>query len=452
VTGRPRIAIVGGGLAGIAAALDCADAGAAVTLLEVRPRLGGAAYSFEREGLAVDNGQHVFLRCCTEYRSLLARLGAEHDVVLQERLEIPVLRPDGRTAMLRRNGAPAPLHLAGALARYRLLTPRQRLGVARAMLALRGVDPDDPANDARAFGGWLDEQRQGEAEIQAIWRLIVLPTLNLEPAQASLAQVAQVFQVGLLHDAGAGDIGYARVPLSQLHDEPARRTLARAGVDVRLRWRAERVVPRAGGACRIEGGEGPVDADAVVVAVPHGRAAALLPPEAAVDPTQLERLGSSPIVNVHVVYDRRVLETPFAAGVDTPVQWLFDRGSPAGVAGGQYVAVSVSAADDEQSMDPDTLREHYLTALAALLPAARGARVERCFVTREHAATFRAAPGARALRPGPRTGLPSIVLAGSWTDTAWPATMEGAVRSGQTAAGVALAAVPHGSQRAAVTA
>jgi squalene-associated FAD-dependent desaturase len=440
VSGRPRIAIVGG------------DAGAAVTLLEVRPRLGGAAYSFEREGLAVDNGQHVFLRCCTEYRSLLARLGAERDVVLQPRLEIPVLRPDGRSATLRRNGAPAPLHLAGALARYSLLTPRQRLRVARAMVALRRVDPDDPNNDAQTFGGWLHRQRQGEAELQAIWRLIVLPTLNLEPAQASLAQVAQVFQVGLLHDAGAGDIGYARVPLSQLHDGPARRTLAQAGVDVRLRWRAERIVARTGGGCRIEGGDGPVDADAVVVAVPHGRAAALLPPEAAVDADRLQRLGSSPIVNVHVVYDRQVLDTPFAAGVGTPVPWLFDRGSPAIVPGGQYVAVSVSAADDEQSMEPDTLREHYLRALAALLPAARGARVERCFVTREHAATFRAAPGARALRAGPRTGLPSVVLAGSWTDTGWPATMEGAVRSGQTAAGTALATVPRGSQRAAVTA
>jgi uncharacterized protein with NAD-binding domain and iron-sulfur cluster len=151
------------------------------------------------------------------------------------------------------------------------------------------------------------------------------------------------------------------------------------------------------------------------------------------------RLGSSPIVNLHVVYDRRVFGLPFAAGVRTPVQWIFDRTRSAGLEQGQYLAVSLSAADAELDMTVDDLRALFLPALAALFPAARQARVQTFFVTREHAATFRAAPGARALRPGQRTAIPGLLLAGAWTDTGWPATMEGAVRSGQAAARSALA-------------
>ena len=210
-----RIAIVGGGLAGIAAALDCADGDAAVTLLESRGRLGGAAYSFTRDGILVDNGQHVFLRCCTAYRELLGRIGAIELVTLQPRLSMPVLAPGGKIGWLRRSGLPAPLHLAGSLARYPFLGVRQRVSLARAMRALRAVDADDPIADARSFGDWLAEHGQDEETVERIWALIARPTLNLIPADASLAQAAYVFQEGLLRDAAAGDIGYARVPLGR---------------------------------------------------------------------------------------------------------------------------------------------------------------------------------------------------------------------------------------------
>jgi squalene-associated FAD-dependent desaturase len=435
-----RVIVVGGGLAGITAALDCARGGASVTLLESRGRLGGAAYSFTREGLIADNGQHVFLRCCTAYRDLLTRLGADDMVTLQPRLSIPVLAPGGELAWLRRSGLPAPLHLAASLARYRLLSLRERAGVARATQALRAIDPDDPAADARSFGDWLDEHGQGPAAIEAMWSLIGRPTLNLEPGDASLAQAAQVFQVGLLRDKASADLGYASVPLSAIHDRAGRTALERAGVEVRLRYGVTAITPDAGG-FRVELNAAPTrEADAVVVAVPHDRAARLLPHAAGVDPAHLVRLGRSAIVNVHVVYDRRVLEHPCAAGVRTPVQWMFDRTASAGLDRGQYLAVSLSAAGAEASASVEELRARYLPALSDLLPGARQARVEAFFVTRDHAATFRAAPGARALRPGPRTRLPGLVLAGSWTDTGWPATMEGAVRSGHAAAVAALAA------------
>jgi len=436
----PHIAVVGGGLAGITAALDCAAGGARVTLLEVRPRLGGAAYSYERDGLRLDNGQHVFLRCCGAYRGLLARIGAQDDVVLQPRLDIPVLAPGRRPARLRRSRLRAPLQLSGAMARFPLLTVAEKTRVARALLALRDVDPDDGFADARSFGDWLAEQRQGPAEIEAVWRLIGLPTLNVEPADASLAQAAYVFRTALLEHNSAADIGWSRVSLSDLHDEPSRRALAAAGAEVRVGARIERIVARPGGGFLVEGPADGVEADAVVAAVPAQRAAPLLPAGALADPGALERLGRSPIVNLHVAYDRRVLDEPFAVAIRSPVQWMFDRTEASGLARGQLLAVSLSGADEEAALDAAALRERFVPALAELLPAARSARVERFLVTREHAATFRPGPGQRRLRPGPRTAVPGLVLAGTWTDTGWPATMESAVRSGHAAARAALAA------------
>ena len=441
---KPRtVVVIGGGLAGITAALDCAREGAEVTLLEARGRLGGAAYSFTRGELIVDNGQHVFLRCCTAYRELLEQLGASELVVLQERLDVPVLAPGGRVGWLRRSQLPAPLHLAASLLRYPYLGTRDRIALAWAMQRLRAIDVDDPANDAVSFGDWLRRRRQSRRAVESIWELIVRPTVNLTVDSASLAQAAQVFQVGLLQDAAAGDIGWAVVPLGQIHDGCGREALERAGVTVRLRSTGQAVsrVTASGGtsagqaSLRVDASDGlSVAADAVILALPPAQAAQLLPARDGIEPGWSEHLGTSPIINLHVVYDRRVLEHPFAASVDSPVQWVFDRTAGSGLAGGQYVAVSLSAADAELHATAEELQARYLPALAELLPAAADAEVREFFVTREHAATFRAGPGARSWRPGPRTEVPGVVLAGAWTDTGWPATMEGAVRSGHVAA------------------
>ncbi|MGA7703281.1 MAG: FAD-dependent oxidoreductase, partial [Solirubrobacteraceae bacterium] len=242
---RRRVVVLGGGLAGITAALDCAEAGAAVTLLEVRPRLGGAAYSFQRGGLWLDNGQHVFLRCCIAYRALLERLGSGARVAIQERLEIPVLRPGAKPTMLRRSGLPAPLHLAGALARYRHLSPLRRLSAASAALALSRLDLGEASEkerlDRRTLGEWLAEHRQGTASVAALWDLIALPTLNLRAAEGSLALGAFVLQRGLLDSNEAGDIGFHLRPLQETLGDPAERALRKAGVEVRLGVRVEAV-------------------------------------------------------------------------------------------------------------------------------------------------------------------------------------------------------------------
>jgi squalene-associated FAD-dependent desaturase len=439
-----RVVVIGGGLAGITAALDCARA-AEVTLLEVRPRLGGAVYSFQRDGLWLDNGQHVFLRCCSAYRALLARLGTSSQTVLQERLRIPVLAPGGRIAHLERSSLPAPAHLAGALLRYSHLSLRERLAAVRAALALSVVNPRDPVEDERSFGAWLEAHGQSERARLALWELISKPTLNLAAADSSLAAAAFVFQTGLLQSTEAGDVGYTRAPLQHVHGDPALAVLAREGVEVRLRTRAE-AVQRHGAGLAVEAGGERLEADAVILAVPHQRAARLAPEGALRDPRRLTGLGNSPIVNLHVGYSEKVLEEEFVAVVDSPVQFVFDRTASAGLPEGQLLAVSLSAAEDEIECSEEQLRARFEPALAAVLPRARRARIERFHVTREWSATFRAAPGAERLRPGPRTGIEGLALAGAWTDTCWPATMEGAVRSGHAAARTVLAAL--GSERA----
>jgi squalene-associated FAD-dependent desaturase len=436
------LVVVGGGLAGIAAALAAADAGAQVTLLEARPRLGGATFSFQRDGLELDNGQHVYLRCCGAYQSLLERLGVAGLAPLQPRLAVPVLAPGGRMGWLRRGNLPAPLHLAGALARYPYLDWPARLRVARAALALRRMDPADQRLDLRSFADWLAAKGQGRAATDALWELVGLPTLNARSDQASLQLATMVFKTGLLTARDAADIGWSRVPLSRLHGEPAARALEAAGVHVRLRARARAIEPGGGAGeehLAVRTDDDRIEAGTVIAAVPHD-AAGWLPAEVTGPPGRLEGLGVSPIVNLHVVYDRPVTTLEFAAGLGTPVQFVFDRTASSGMepGQGQCLAVSLSAAHDEIELPVSALRERYLPALAELFPAARDAAVTAFYVTRERTATFLPAPGTAALRPGAETSMRGLFLAGSWTSTGWPATMEGAVRSGLVAARAAL--------------
>jgi squalene-associated FAD-dependent desaturase len=451
-TDQAHIVVVGGGLAGLSAAIACADAGNKVTLYEGRSRLGGATWSFERNGLLFDNGQHVFLRCCGAYRRFLERLGTADRAPLQRRLAIPVLRPDPRggeprVAWLRRNALPAPFHLLGSLVRDRHLSLADRARIGRAVLALRRLRLDDPGLDSETFGSFLSRHGQSRQAIDSFWNLVALPTVNLGSDEASLALGARVFRTGLLDRADAADVGWARVPLNALHADPAWALLQRLGVEIHLRSKVEAIdLAPAGGPPAATGvlvGGEHVDADAVILAVPHRAAAGLLPEGGLVSSARLEALGASPIVNVHVVYDRRVSEYPIAAGVDTPVQYVFDKTVASGhdPADGQVLAVSISCADAEHGERPEVLVERYTEALGALFPRARSAKVVDAVVSREHEATFRGVPGTARLRPGPETGIGGLFLAGAWTDTGWPATMEGAVRSGSRAAVHALRAV-----------
>jgi predicted NAD/FAD-binding protein len=191
-----RIGVVGGGLAGMAAALAAADGGAEVVLFERRPVLGGLTASIRHNGLSFDNGQHVFLRCCTAYRGFIDRIGATGQVFLQDRLDVPVLAPDGSRASIKRSGLPAPLHMAGSLGRYRHLSMRERVRLVRPALALRRLDPDDASLDGTCFGDWLADHGQSERAVDRLWNLIALPTLNVPAGEASLALATTVFSIG----------------------------------------------------------------------------------------------------------------------------------------------------------------------------------------------------------------------------------------------------------------
>ena len=433
-----RVAVVGGGLAGLAAALECADAGASVTLFEARRRLGGATFSVRRKGYWLDNGQHVALRCCTAYRAFLRRLGVEQHLEIQPRLRIPVLRADGPTAVLERDALAAPLHLARTLLRYRHLSLRERLAAVRAARALRALDPADVRLDARTFASWLREHGQSERAISALWNLIALPTLNLGADQASLLPAVKVFRTGLLDESDACDVAVPRIPLQHLHGDAAAAALRARGARIEEGVEVTHVEPEGDGFRLSLGREDAENAEAVVLAVPH-YALPQLVPEGLVDPDAIRGLGTSPIVNVHLHFDRRVLFDSFAAALDSPVQWLFDRTRSSGAEHGQLLSVSLSGAERELAETHEEIVARVRPTIEQLLPAARGATLLDSAVTKEPRATFRAAPGTAALRPRTQTSVRGLYLAGAWTDTGWPATMEGAVRSGIAAAQAALA-------------
>ncbi|MFF9143450.1 hydroxysqualene dehydroxylase HpnE [Streptomyces sp. NPDC055051] len=444
-TTAPTAVVVGGGLAGVTAALQLADAGVGVTLLEGRPRLGGLAFSFRRGDLTVDNGQHVYLRCCTAYRWFLDRVGGARLAPLQDRLDVPVLdvaHPRGpRLGRIRRDPLPVPFHLARSLATYPHLSLAERASVGRAALALKKLDPADPALDGVDFATWLGRHGQSPRAIEALWDLVGIPTLNAPATDASMGLAAMVFKTGLLTDPGAADIGWAHVPLGHLHDTLAAKALDGLGVRTLLRTKAERISRTDDGRWTVEVPGETLRADAVVLAVPQTETHGLLPEGALDDADRLLDIGTAPILDLHVVYDRKVLKRPFFTALGSPVQWVFDRTESSGLdGGGQYLAVSQSAAQDEIDAPVAALRERYLPELERLLPATRGAVVRDFFVTRERTATFAPTPGVGRLRPAARTRAPGLYLAGAWTATGWPATMEGAVRSGFSAAGAALSA------------
>jgi hydroxysqualene dehydroxylase len=446
----PRVAVIGGGLAGMAAALACADAGAQVTVVEKRAHLGGLTWSFSHDGLTMDNGQHVFLRCCTAYLDFLDRIGSAGDVELQDRLDVTVLAPgaDGalgpKQAVLRRDRVRPPLHLARSLLGYGHVPWAERARLGPAVVALSRLNLDDPALDEETFGQWLARYHQGPAAISALWDLICLPTVNLPARQASLAMAAKVFQTGLLTDSAGADIGWSRAPLGSLHGERGAAALHQAGAQVRLSEAVARIEHTDGeagteGEFSVRSPTGEVKADAVIVALPHYCTEEVLPP-GALGPVQPSRLASSPIVNVHVHFDRRVMDPPLAAGLGTVAQWVFDRTASSGAERGQYLAVSISAAEDYVGARRAELGPQVVSALRLLFPRARSAQVLSTFVTKEHHATFRAGTGSAAHRASARTRVPGLAVAGAWTSTGWPPTMEGAVRSGVAAARVALVA------------
>jgi squalene-associated FAD-dependent desaturase len=440
----PSVVVLGGGLAGMTAALRLAEAGHQVTLVERRPYLGGRAYSFlDSETRAqVDNGQHIFLGCCTAYTQLLSDVGTLDRTFQQSRLRIEVRAPDGVRGVLSGLPLPAPLHLLLSFLRYPHINWREKLRAALALLRIhRERYRDRPELRAMSFADWLRENGQSPRAIANLWDLIVLPSLNDSSESVSASIAFMLFQVALLQNAHGADVGYAKSGLSDVMGEPMAARLRELGAALMLGRTVDHfTIGNDGHAAGIALADGEaVTADYYVSALPPEAMLALLP-ERWRDNSALAQAAThtwSPIVNLHIWYDRPVADFDFVAFIDSPVQWVFNRTRIAELEGpGDYLTVSLSGAMEHWNKTKDELRELFLPELERLLPQAKGSNVERFVVVKEQRATFRSLPASPENRLAARTPVANLVLAGDWTDTGWPATMESAVRSGNIAASI----------------
>jgi squalene-associated FAD-dependent desaturase len=387
-----KIAVVGGGLAGLSAALELVDTGHDVTLYEARPTLGGAVQTLpRREGdpePPPDNGQHIALGCFTEYLRFLDRIGQGRSV-RRLKLALPVIDERGRRAEIRRSPA--------ALLRYRHVSVGERFAIMRA-LARWGAEPR-----AESFGDELRARGQSDRAIERFWDVFVRPALNLRADDASAEAGIFTVRTALLGEPEDADVVLPTRPLGEMHGEAAGRALEAAGATIET-------------GVRIDDTES-LDTDAVVLAVP---------------PEDSE-LDYSPIVSAHLWFDRPLLSSPLAALLGSDAHWVFDRGSLTGHAPqrGQYLTVVSSGAPELMELRGRELVDRIAGELTGRLGAAE---LLWSRVSREPHATIAVRPGSDAHRPGPETDRPNVVRAGAWTATGWPPTMEGAVRSGRAAA------------------
>ena len=456
--GNPPIAVIGGGLAGLSAAIDLVDAGLNVALFERRPYVGGKAYSFDdpKHDVTLDNGQHITMRCCTEFQSLLERIGCPDIVRYQDHLEVAVIDPDSsghhvsvlsaeQPRALTRLGLrllPAPLHMAPSLITYEHLSVAEKARLALAFEPIRRMsDFERLALDRQSFGDWLRDHRQTPRVIERFWDLIILPTCNDRCADVSATQAIQVFQDGFSRDSRAADIGVFTRGLGEVADSALEY----------LRQRGARIELNAGVAGLITTGsdvsgiqyrrDEHLDVAGVIVALPPHAAFNLIPASwRRREPFwRINQHEVSPIVNVHMQWDRAVMRRDFVASLDSDAQFIFNRSQ---IHSWQtppfWVSVSLSGAHDIVNLPQAAIIERVERAVRRALRRTSGATLLATRVVKEAEATFRPTPGMNAHRVKPRTSIRNLALAGAWTATGWPATMESAVRSGRAAAHVIL--------------
>lgn len=410
----PRVAVVGAGLAGLAAALELKTGGAEVDIFERSRLLGGRATSFELDGEEVDNGQHVFLACCTEFIRFVERVGMGDRLHLQDRFDVLVFGR-GTRSRLRAAALPAPWHLALSFSGYRHLGWRERIGIARALLGIRSA-----ANSRETFAEWLRGHGQSPRALRAFWEPFVVPALNAPLDRVSAADAAFVLSTAFLSNANAARFGWSTVPLARIAEAAAERLdrVHRSTAVVGLQAGSEGI--------RLRTAEGAdVAYDGVVLALSPAQLARLVPEPQRFGIPSLAGYEARAIIDIHLWHDRGPLDFEFAALLDSPVQWIFQKAR-------DYLCCSVSAADEFLRLSTDALIARAWAEVCAAVPALAGARLLRSAVTRNPQATF--LPQAGVARPGSATRSPNVALAGSWIATGWPDTMESAVRSGLAAA------------------
>jgi squalene-associated FAD-dependent desaturase len=454
-TQSSKVAVVGGGLAGLAAGCALADAGFQVMLFERRPYLGGRASSYEHPGTGeiVDNCQHVLLGCCTNLVEFYKRLRVENKIRWYDRLTF--LEPGGQASTISPSALPAPFHTAPSFLRAGCLNLRDKIAISAAMAALaRALPPDN----GESFLTWLRGHRQTERAIERFWKTILVSALNEDLDRMSVPYAAQVVRESFLKSAVAGRMGVPTVPLTELYSAAGDYIQARGG-EVCLRSSVEcfRADP-AGGRLYIAGKE--VSFEFVVFAVPFDVLLRMLPQvtEAEALRKKLHAFETSPITGIHLWFDRQITELEHAVLLDRTIQWMFHKskllrqaGRPpdsrrdAGATEGSYVELVVSSSKALVEKSKAEITELALKELYEFFPAARDAKLLKSTVIKEVNATFSPRPGIDAYRPKSETAWPRVFLAGDWIATGWPATMEGAVRSGYMAAeGVAKTSSVNG--------
>ena len=442
------VVVLGGGLAGLSAARCLLDRGYGVTLVEKRPFLGGRAFSFHdpQAGCEVDNGQHIFMGCCTYYLDFLRALGVLDRTYMQDRLRAEVVL-DGKPGVLWSAPALGSLHLLPSFLLYPHLSLIDKLLVVYGLIRVKLTDRRKNLDEleSQTFAEWLRRRRQTSRAISSFWSLIIVPTLNDDVYDVSANMGLMIVQEGLLKRPIDAAIGFARIGLTSLTGEPAQRYIEQRGGTVLLGKSASAFQVEDGRCTGAELSDGSVlRADAYVSALPYDAFLATLPEQVAKGSglseksgfSKITQLSSSPIVGIHLWYDRPVMDQDFLAFLDSPAQWVFNRSRIQGVngQGEQYICISVSGAWDYVDRPKEELRDLFVEEMRRLFPGARRARVERSLVIKQPKATFRCLPGTASLRPVQSTPIPNLFLAGEWTDTGWPSTMEGAVRSGVFAA------------------
>ena len=429
-----RVAVVGAGLAGLSAAVALKKAGAHVEIFERMRIPGGKATSFTVDGVEVDNGQHVILACCTEFIDFVEQLGMSGSLHMQSRFAVSMLARGSRPARLVASMLPAPLHLTPSFARYPHLKLRDKVQIGRALLAARR--DRGPQGD---MASWLTRHHQSRATRRAFWDPFLVPALNAPLEEAAAADALFVIRTAFLSSRAAARIGYTTVPLARLAEAAAARADA-----VHLRTAVVSLDYQGAHASGLHTeSERRSDFDAFVLAVPPQRLAGMLGPEQELGVSGLDSFRTQPIVDVHLWYalparTRLLNEAGFAALLDSPVQWVFEKGPG-------YLCCSLSAAQDLISLPERELVDRCHRELAAVLPLLRDIAPIRGAATRDPDATFVPTPGLR--RPGPATAVDNVALAGAWTDTGWPATMESAVRSGRAATAHLLRTQPSWAER-----
>ena len=424
------VVVIGGGLAGLAAAAALGGAGHSVELLESRPFLGGRATSYEigngEEAEFIDNCQHILLRCCVNLLDFYRRLGVEQDIAFSR--EFTFIEPGGRRSVLRRGVLPAPAHFAGSFLGLKFLTFGEKLALARAIRAI-GQERNRGDLERITMQQWLEEKRQPRRVIDRFWRQVLVSAINEELDRMAAAHGFQVFRLGFLARADSYEMGVPAVPLGRLYSGDA---WARVGkVKIRLRTLVSQIVIAGGVARGVMAGDEEIHADYYVSAVPFERMGVLVP-ELGLDVGAFEH---SPITGIHLWFDRAVTSLPHATLLDRTIQWMFNKQD------GRYIQLVVSASRSLAEMPRADVIALALKELGEFFPAVREAELEKAHVVKEIRATFSAAPGLEAHRPGNATGISNLFLAGDWTKSGWPATMEGAVRSGYLAAEAVTAAM-----------